>query len=365
MYYSFDAYFSGKRVIIKGKEYKLCEILMCYLTAKTKDLQDTYYKCCRYVDVLHYPENDIEQIQSRKFFQTAIDFYLSIEKLMRKFPPYEKLKGNVLSNILNCHQILFKDSKTEDDEDFYEFEEFIVFDASYHRDMGLSKDIYEELSQLNNELTEYAECVRDYIGDLIRVKKAFEPFLDMIHSKHKFPNEHDLATLYTDFNNKYNTSPFTVIAPSGTMTMKYGTVSIGDETIFCECYSFSSIGGFLYIELFKGLKEHYIPRRCGNCNKYFLMEGGYYSDYCTRIIPGQVDTVCRDLGHRKNYNDKIKNDPVWSVYSKAYKAHYARRLKGKMTPTEFAIWADYAIMLRDRTLAGKMDYDKFCKEIKK
>ena len=84
MYYSFDAYFSGKRVIIKGKEYKLCEILMCYLTAKTKDLQDTYYKCCRYVDILHYPENDIEQIQSRKFFQTAIDFYLSIEKLMRK-----------------------------------------------------------------------------------------------------------------------------------------------------------------------------------------------------------------------------------------------------------------------------------------
>ena len=123
MYYSFDAYFSGKRVIIKGKEYKLCEILMCYLTAKTKDLQDTYYKCCRYVDILHYPENDIEQIQSRKFFQTAIDFYLSIEKLMKKFPPYEKLEGNVLSNILNCHQILFKDSKTEDDEDFYEFEE--------------------------------------------------------------------------------------------------------------------------------------------------------------------------------------------------------------------------------------------------
>ena len=131
MYYSFDAYFSGKRVIIKGKEYKLCEILMCYLTAKTKDLQDTYYKCCRYVDVLHYPENDIEQIQSRKFFQTAIDFYLSIEKLMRKFPPYEKLKGNVLSNILNCHQILFKDSKTEDDEDFYDFEEFTTFEASY------------------------------------------------------------------------------------------------------------------------------------------------------------------------------------------------------------------------------------------
>lgn len=45
--------------------------------------------------------------------------------------------------------------------------------------------------------------------------------------------------------------------------------------------------------------------------------------------------VCRDMGHRKKYADKIKTNPYWNVYNKAYKQHYARYLKKKMTQTEF------------------------------
>ena len=96
---------------------------------------------------------------------------------------------------------------------------------------------------------------------------------------------------------------------------------------------------------------------------------------------------CRDLGHRKKFNDKLKTDPVWSVYHKAYKAHTAGRrkegfkkrtdariketfdmpryLKKKMTQAEFQRWADYAIELRTKALDSKIEYDEYVLEMKK
>ena len=74
---------------------------------------------------------------------------------------------------------------------------------------------------------------------------------------------------------------------------------------------------------------------------------------------------CRDLGHRKKFNDKLKTDPIWNVYHKGYKAHYARYLKKKMTQAEFQKWADYAIVLRNKALDGEIEYDEYVREMKK
>ena len=74
---------------------------------------------------------------------------------------------------------------------------------------------------------------------------------------------------------------------------------------------------------------------------------------------------CRDLGHRKKYADKIKNDPVWLTYSRAYKAHYARFLKKKMTQAEFQVWADYALDLRQQALDGTIEFKTYMEEIRK
>ncbi len=75
--------------------------------------------------------------------------------------------------------------------------------------------------------------------------------------------------------------------------------------------------------------------------------------------------VCRDMGHRKKYANKIKTNPYWNVYNKAYKQHYARYLKKKMTQTEFFEWADYALELRDKSENGKLEFEVYCVLIKK
>ena len=69
------------------------------------------------------------------------------------------------------------------------------------------------------------------------------------------------------------------------------------------------------------------------------------------------DKICRDVGHRKKYADKVKNDPVWQ--------HYARYLTKKITQAEFQKWADYALELRQRALEGELVFEEFRREIRK
>lgn len=77
------------------------------------------------------------------------------------------------------------------------------------------------------------------------------------------------------------------------------------------------------------------------------------------------DKVCRDLGHRKKYADKVKNDPIWLAYSRAYKQHYARFLKKKITQAEFQQWADFALEIRQKAIDGVLGLEEFMREIRK
>lgn len=148
------------------------------------------------------------------------------------------------------------------------------------------------------------------------------------------------------------------------MTLTYKVLKHKKTSVLCENYHFTTIGG-LYIELFKGLQNRYLPRKCDLCGRYFVLERGFYSNYCKRPVKGQPDKTCRDLGHRKRFNDKLKTDPIWNVYHKAYKAHYARYLKKKMTQAEFQKWADYAIEMRTKALDGDVEYDEYVRDMKK
>ena len=150
---------------------------------------------------------------------------------------------------------------------------------------------------------------------------------------------------------KSKTETFDKPQPSGNMRLTYTVLEQKKSPILCETYHFDTIGVSLYIELFKGLEQHYLPKKCGYCGKYFLLEVGIYSDYCTRSVKN-IDKTCRDLGHRKKYADKVKNNPVWLTYSRAYKQHYARCLKKKMSQAEFQKWADYALELHSKLLMG-------------
>ena len=132
----------------------------------------------------------------------------------------------------------------------------------------------------------------------------------------------------------------------------------------CETVFFDSLGAFLYVDFFRGLNRNYLPRKCENCHRWFLLAAGKYSSCCNRPLKNEPGKTCRDVGSRKRYDDKCKNDPIWLAYNRAYKTHYARYLKKKMTTAQFEQWSRYAVELRQRAEAGEMELVDYQRELR-
>ncbi len=81
-------------------------------------------------------------------------------------------------------------------------------------------------------------------------------------------------------------------------------------------------------------------------NEAFMVESALINmlNYTRKDDPTKT---CRDVGSRRRYDDKCKNDPIWQTYNRAYKAHYARYMKKKMTISEFEEWSQFASEIRD------------------
>lgn len=121
----------------------------------------------------------------------------------------------------------------------------------------------------------------------------------MLHNQSRYLDNSETAEVVNNFisGTKSKIETFEKLQPSGNMRLSYTVLEQKKSSILCESYHFNTIGVFLYIELFKGLEQHYLPKKCGYCGKYFLLEAGIFSDYCTRPVK-DTNKVCRDLGHQ-------------------------------------------------------------------
>lgn len=81
-------------------------------------------------------------------------------------------------------------------------------------------------------------------------------------------------------------------------------------------------------------------------------------------MAGDESKTCRDIGSRKKYDEKCRTDPIWLAYNRAYKAHYARYMKKKMTAAQFERWSRYAAELRDMAEQGEVDLEDYRRNLK-
>lgn len=87
--------------------------------------------------------------------------------------------------------------------------------------------------------------------------------------------------------------------------------------------------------------------------------------YCDNPLKDETDKTCRDVGARRRYDDKCKNDPIWQTYNRAYKTHYSRYMKKKMTISEFEKWSRFASDLRDTSIAGEVEFRQYYADVRK
>ena len=316
----------------------------------------------------------------------SMRFTDDINRILKKLPPYNKILGEQitrLDDILNTYNYFFEngidlneyyydeDTVTEygmgekDEHGNYTMRLFQFQLQPTERINMEDDDTRLSLQELNQAISEFFDMYIGFVTAYMQVYEIYKSFLTKyFHQREAFPTESESAQYFEDFN-KNNANGFRKIK---CRMESFGYKTLKDKSgnpILCEEIGFNDIGSFLYYDFFKGIKQNYVPNQCRNCGKFFLIKGSWYYTYCDRKLPKEPNKTCRDVGSKKRYDDKCKNDPVWQTYNRAYKAHYARCMKKKMTVSEFDEWSRFASEIRDKELTGEIEFDKYYTDIRK
>lgn len=390
--FSFYAFFWNNDVYINEKnKYAANEILTAYLNKDfLEETEDCIYELKRlYRRLILSPDMDYDYYKNyNDNVREASALFNSInKKWLLILPPYNSIFRHsitTLEDVLNKHSFVFDDGIDPYGDPRITWDTVTETGYGEQLDNGnftirLTKFIPHEPERIKEYDADMQEALLDlnravekFFGDYIHfleiyraVHRIFKPFLtEYLHRKGAFPQEDDLAKYFEQYSLEYR-DPFDGIKCN---MSSFGYKVLKDayhQPILCEKMQFSDLQSFLFYDFFNGIKHNYLPNQCKQCGRFFLIRAGKYYSYCDRPLKGEPDKTCRDVGARKRYNDKCKTDPVWQTYNRAYKAHYARYMKKKMTVTEFEQWSRMASELRDKAIAEEIPYEQYYEEIRK
>lgn len=391
--FAFKAYFWNNDVYINEKyKYAAGEILTAYLNTNFYDMiedEGWAIQLKNYKKKLILSE-DIDYQDYQKYNSNvyeATDILDGINDLLTELPPYEKiltLPIKRLEDILNDYSLFFEDGLK-----YYEREN-ITWDTVSEYGSGeideygngrmrlhkfepkepdeiktYDKDLLDILLNLNSEITKFFDQYISFIESYLAVHRIFAPFVDdFLHCKETFLTDGELANSFDEFNKTHEMNFQDIQCRMNSFRYKSLKDTSG-KSILCEEIDFDDLQSFLYFDLFNGIKHNYIPKKCKQCGRYFLIHGGKYFSYCNRPLEDDPSKTCRDVGSRRRYGDKCKNDPIWQTYNRAYKAHYARYMKKRMTVLEFEKWSRFASEIRDKAITEELPFDEYYTEIRR
>ena len=391
----FHAMFHGTDVYINGKyKYSSNEILTAYLNLDLdlKYLTDLHFYLRQAMKNLKLrtdysdEERFVDYEKNVQWAQKLID---EVDAIRFKLPPYnriidlQQMKKNKLRRRLydfidmldgnGMATVTAKLAEEDDDEDYCSaFIKFVPIDMYWYwedSDSQFAMENMARMNELNQAIEDLMQPYIHWVEDVLRVKCCYEKLLsDFLHIKHGFLTEADLAKQFAAY---FKTESMAGMAhrklngPAPLTSCHEVFTPEGGAPFLCASFDFDRLGAFLYEDFFRGLAEHYIPKRCSNCGKWFLIDAGIYSDYCENPLAEDKAKTCRMVSARKKYDTKCKEDPIWNIYNKAYKAHYARIAKKKMTKAEFEAWSRYAVELREQAERNEISFEEYVRTIKK
>ncbi len=393
--FNFKVYFYGNDVYINEKyRYSSNEILIVYLN----DRRVKYILESDFVGKL-------KQFKQRLTLSPYMDHYIfsryndnvyaamsvleNINRIIFSLPPFDKTLGYSvikLDDILNGYDRFFEDGLGSMDYALGYVDEDFVNEYGYGEkdDIGnyflrlnrfdlrplkkddlADEDIADDLRELNSSIDSFFDIYIDFLTAYLQVHQTYKPFIcDWLNHNEAFPTSDETARYFTEFNRSKGLNFERIKC----RMQSFGYKSILDSdsnSILCEEIKFTDLGSFLYYDFFRGIAKNYLPNRCKNCGKYFLIRGSWYYTYCDRPLADEPDKTCHDVGSKHRYAEKCKNDPIWQTYNRAYKAHYARYMKKKMTVAEFEEWSRFASDIRDKALAGEIAFEQYYVDIRK
>ena len=390
--FSFKAYFFNHDVYINEKyKYTAGEILTAYLNTDFYDdiiEFDAIRVLRRLKENLKIDEFLDYELQSKynSNVYEAISIFEHIHDKLKKLPPYNKIIRPdyiKLDDLINKYDEFFEDGLKDYDEEIT-WETSTKYGTGEITDIGhgrlrlhtffpddaeeikkYDKDMVELLVKFNSAIEFFFESYISLLESYKNIFEIFMPFIDeFLHHKETYLTPTELAKAFDEYNKEHGIN-FTKIECHMNSFRYKSLIDSSGNSILCEEIKFDDLQSFLYFDFFNGIRNNYIPNKCKNCGKYFLIQGGKYFSYCARKLKDEPSKTCHDVGSRRRYDDKCKNDPIWQTYNRAYKAHYARYMKKKMTISEFEEWSRFASEIRDKAIAGEIPFDDYYTQIRK
>lgn len=299
----------------------------------------------------------VEKAQSE---MNKIDEFFNSLSISKFIIPEENTASNRLYNCLN--QVTWIWNRSADDTNKTQFYPMSLAQTD------IPANAKTDIDTLNENVRSLFSDYISFIDDILRVKEVYSDFVDnYLNKENKFLSSNKQGEVFKEFTDRKKDNQFDylkLIEYKKNVQCKFIKDAKGDN-VFCMEIEFNSIGEFIYYDLFMGMENKFIPNRCNSCDKYFLIHAGKYSSYCENVSSQDTTKTCREIGSRKRYLDKCKNNPVWKEYNKAYKTHYARYSKKKMTLEEFEKWSVWAIEWRTKAENNEINLEEYITKIKK
>lgn len=125
-----------------------------------------------------------------------------------------------------------------------------------------------------------------------------------------------------------------------------------------EYLEVGSIADLCDLEILMLARSGASMKRCLNCYRLFILKGGYQTDFCGNIPPGETRT-CQSIGAAKNYRRKLEDTPDLRLYTKYYKRNYSRIRYSLMSREAFEEWKAEASARRNDCAAGRITVEEY------
>lgn len=138
-----------------------------------------------------------------------------------------------------------------------------------------------------------------------------------------------------------------------------------------QYFAIQNLEEMLYLELMEMVKRGIRIKRCGLCERYFVLADKRKRDYCERLYKGK--RTCRQIGAKQKFNESVEQDSFLQEFQRIYNRIYSRyyrmdawdsnRQTNKLTEAEFKVWTDMASKARQEYRQGSISGEELLERI--
>jgi hypothetical protein len=337
----FTVLFTGKNLMVGGKTYPVGQITTDVLNMDQQDIINLTVESAKFAD---YAKRKLMDPKKKK--NPAV------------FSAVEEKLGGVLDRI--AAMPLYRDLRT----DWNMTRRFLTIMYEHQPEVVkplltpgtpeslMAEDWFEQFTRIGFELSTFWTYIR------AMVDVFFEPLL-------KRGAEAYAVGLYRFWSNteilnrisqELPQSPAFLFRQSAQVELEFVPMPDPEDKtryVIAERVVFHSIGEFLQAEFYRALQHGNAPRRCHNCENFFLLTAGYNTCYCNDIAPGETERTCRKVGAHKKAATKERT-PAQVEYQRVYNRLKTQKSRGKISVDEWNALVAQAQEVKDQAERGEL-----------